>query len=49
MYIISEWEYDGAEVVVILLNYLQKKVKRAPVGWRSFVVPSKRGEMLMDI
>ena len=37
-------EYDGTEVVVTLLNYPQKKVKKKPVDWDSFVVPSKRGE-----
>lgn len=36
-------EYDGAEVVVTLLNYPQNKVRKAPVDWDSFVVPSERG------
>ena len=37
-------EYDGAEVVVTLLNYPQKKVSKAPVDWDSFVIPSERGK-----
>lgn len=31
-------EYDGAEVVVTLLNYPQRKSKKVPVDWDSFVV-----------
>lgn len=37
-------EYDGAEVVVTLLDYPQKKTKKAPVDWDSFVMPSERGK-----
>jgi hypothetical protein len=37
-------EYDGAEVVVTLLNSPSRKVKKAPVDWDSFVVPSERGK-----
>lgn len=37
-------EYDGAEVVVTLLSYPKKKVKKAPVDWDSFVIPSERGK-----
>ena len=37
-------EYDGAEVVVTLLDYPQKKVKKVPVDWDSFVIPSERGK-----
>ena len=37
-------EYDGAEVVVTLLNYPQRKQKEAPVDWDSFVIPSERGK-----
>jgi hypothetical protein len=37
-------EYDGAEVVVTLLNHLDKKAKKASVDWDSFVIPSERGE-----
>lgn len=37
-------EYDGEEVVVTLLNYPQKKAKKAPVDWDSFVMPSERGK-----
>lgn len=42
-------EYDGTEVVVTLLDYPQKKVKKAPVDWDGFVIPSERGKMLMNI
>lgn len=37
-------EYDGAEVVVTLLDYPKKKVKEDPVDWDSFVIPSERGK-----
>lgn len=37
-------EYDGAEVVVTLLNYPQKKEKKVPIDWDSFVIPSERGK-----
>ncbi len=37
-------EYDGAEVVVTLLNYPQKKTKKTPIDWDSFVIPSERGK-----
>lgn len=37
-------DYDGAEVVVTLLNYPQKKACKAPVDWDSFVIPSERGQ-----
>ena len=37
-------DYDGAEVVVTLLNYPQRKAKKAPVDWDSFVIPSERGQ-----
>ncbi len=36
-------DYDGAEVIVTLLNYPQRKVKKAPVDWDSFAIPSERG------
>lgn len=36
-------EYDGAEVVVTLLNYPQRKAAKAPVDWDSFAIPSERG------
>ena len=35
---------DGAEVIVTLLNYPQKKVRKAPVDWDSFVISSERGK-----
>jgi hypothetical protein len=37
-------EYDGAEVVVTLLNRPVRTVKKVPVDWDSFVVPSERGK-----
>lgn len=37
-------DYDGAEVIVTLLNYPQRKAKKAPVDWDSFVIPSERGQ-----
>lgn len=37
-------EYDGAEVVVTLLNYPQRREKKASVDWDSFVIPSERGK-----
>lgn len=36
--------YDGAEVVVTVLNYPQRKEKKASIDWDSFVVPSERGQ-----
>ena len=35
---------DGAEVVVTLLDYPKKKVKKIPVDWDSFAIPSERGK-----
>lgn len=35
--------YDGAEVIVTLLNYPQKDTKKSTVDWDSFVIPSERG------
>lgn len=37
-------EYDGVGVIVTLLNYPQKKAKKTPVDWDSFVIPSERGQ-----
>ncbi len=37
-------DYEGAEVVVTLLNSPQKKAKKTPVDWDSFVIPSERGK-----
>ena len=36
-------EYDGAEVLVTLLKYPQRKARKASVDWDSFVIPSERG------
>lgn len=37
-------EYDGAEVIVTVLNYSQKENKKASVDWDSLVLPSERGK-----
>ena len=37
-------EYDGAEVVVTLLDNPLTKVKKMPVDWDSFAMPSERGK-----
>ncbi len=37
-------EYDGAEVIVTLLNCPQKRIKKTPVDWDSFVISSERGK-----
>ena len=37
-------KYDGAEVVVTLLNYPKKKEMKDYVNWDSFVIPSERGK-----
>ena len=37
-------DYDGAEVVVTLLNYPKKKNNKESVDWDSFVIPSERGQ-----
>lgn len=37
-------EYDGAEVVVTLLSYPNRKKRKAPIDWDSFVIPSERGK-----
>ncbi|MCD8104729.1 MAG: hypothetical protein LUF35_06955 [Lachnospiraceae bacterium] len=36
--------YEGAEVVVTLLDYPYTKRKKKNIDWNSFVVPSERGE-----
>lgn len=36
--------YDGTEVIVTLLSYPQKKEKKEPVDWDSFIVPTERGK-----
>ncbi len=36
-------DYEGVEVVVTLLDYPRKKVKKE-VDWDSFVMPSERGQ-----
>ena len=36
--------YDGTEVIVTLLNYPQKQIKKTPIDWDSFVIPSERGQ-----
>lgn len=37
-------EYDGTEVIVTLLSYPQKKIRKEPVDWNSFVLPSEWGK-----
>jgi hypothetical protein len=37
-------EYDGAEVIVTLLNHPVRTAKKASVDWDSFVIPSERGK-----
>lgn len=37
-------EYDGAEVIVTLLNYPKKKSKTEVIDWDDFVIPSERGK-----
>jgi hypothetical protein len=37
-------EYDGAEVVVTLLNHPVRHADKTPVDWDSFVIPSERGK-----
>ncbi len=37
-------KYDGAEVVVTLLDYPSAKVKKMPVDWDSFARSSERGK-----
>lgn len=37
-------EYDGADVVVTILDYPSRKEKKEPVDWDSFVIPSERGK-----
>lgn len=39
-------EYDGAEVIVTLLNYPLRKNKKVPVDWDSFAIPSERGKKI---
>ena len=36
-------KYIETVVIVTLLNYPQRKAKKAPVDWDSFVIPSERG------
>jgi hypothetical protein len=37
-------KYDGAEVLVTLLNHPVRTEKKTDVDWDSFVVPSERGK-----
>ena len=38
-------DYDGAEVIVTLLNYPQRKAKKAPVDWDSLLFQAKEDSM----
>ena len=37
-------EYDGTEVIVTLLSYPQKKIRKEKVDWNRYVLPSERGK-----
>ncbi len=37
-------EYDGAEVVVTMLDYPNRKKHKKPIEWDSYVMPSERGQ-----
>lgn len=37
-------EYEGARVIVTLLDYPVRKRKKEPVDWDSFAIPSARGK-----
>ena len=37
-------EYDGAVLVGILWDYPQMNVRKVPVYWDSFAIPSERGK-----
>lgn len=37
-------QYEGAEVVVTLLDYPKTKKKKNPIDWDSYVKPSERGK-----
>lgn len=37
-------DYDGAEVVVTLLEYPSKQKRKEEIDWDSFVIPSERGQ-----
>jgi hypothetical protein len=37
-------EYDGAEVIVTLLNHPAVKKEKVSVDWDSFVISSERGK-----
>ena len=37
-------DYDGAEVIVTMLNYPKEKTKKVPVDWDGFSIPSERGQ-----
>lgn len=37
-------DYDGAEVIVTLLEYPSRKKEKEAIDWDSFVIPSERGK-----
>lgn len=37
-------EYDGAEVVVTVLDYIHEEKPQKNIDWDSFVIPSERGQ-----
>lgn len=40
--------YDGADVVVTVLNAPRAEKKKKPVDWDSFVIPSERGKNVSE-
>lgn len=41
-------DYDGTEVIVTLLDYVDKKKKKTPIDWDSYTIPSARGKNVDD-
>ena len=37
-------KYDGAEVIVTLLDYPNTRERKVDIDWDSFVIPSERGK-----
>lgn len=37
-------EFDGAEVVVTLLDYPKTRKEKTPIDWNVYVKPSERGK-----
>lgn len=43
------YKYDGSEVVVIFLDQPGRNKKKESVDWDSFVIPSEKRKILMNI